>query len=362
MKIITYLIYILSLIQSFEILPKEYIDLNNTIFIWGTLFLFIVFFIFNLFYNYRYDKFVLTSIILLIISLFLSYLNNKFQHGALALFIIFFGYFFFFIGQSRFKYGYFIHYSFFTLGLIYCVLPVFLHLFFQTQSLLSPYDNTFKGFATHRNSYGYMAGILILIILIKEIKYLYVFIPPLIIGLILSQSRSSLIATFVSLMYVKISNSNRKKLLISISIIISLVIYFLFSIYSTRNNDEGDIGRLILVNDYIDFISKNPIWGYGGDYQIEYYNKFVSEFEIFPAHNTILQVWASFGIIVLCFFINVLYQYLKRKGLVARSIWIYLIFLGMFQPTLSLGVGTLFCLISILANYYDNFQHKINFY
>jgi hypothetical protein len=354
MNLITYLIFILCLIQSFEIIPRNYLIFNNLLFFWGSFLLFLISFVINFNNSFKYNKSISSRIFLLIIALFFSFFYNNFQHGSLALFIVFFGYHFMFLSQNNIQFNKLIHYTFFILGFIYCVIPVIVYFTFPNFNLIDPIDSTFRGFASHRNSYGYMVGLFILIILIKNIKSFYVFILPLTIGLFLSQSRSSLIALLVSFFYYKISNTNYKKILIIISILLISVFYLIFSTYSTRINDEGDIGRLLLINDYLDYIFKNPTWGYGGDYQIEYFNTYSNEYEIFPAHNTVLQVWASFGIIVLFLFINLLYKIFILKGFISRSIWIYLFLLSMFQPTLSIGVGTMFCLIAILATYYQN--------
>jgi len=179
----------------------------------------------------------------------------------------------------------------------------------------------------------------------------HIVIPFLVCGLILSQNRSSLIATLIASLYLLSNRYKKLKKLFMyfISFILLAIAYQLFTKYSTRSVAASDQWRISMITQFIEFIKAHPIWGYGGDYQI-----FMGG-ELNLAHNTIIQIWASFGVIVLVSFFMLYFHIMKRFNTYGRAFFLYILILGMFQPTLGVGINYLFCIITIFAIYYNQY-------
>ena len=134
-----------------------------------------------------------------------------------------------------------------------------------------------------------------------------------------------------------------------IAFILIAIAYQMFTQYATRDMAVSDQVRINMMTQIKEFIKAHPIWGYGGDYQV------YAGDELNPAHNTILQIWASFGVIVVVSFFMLYFHIMTRFNTYGRAFFLYILILGMFQPTLIVGINSLFCIRNIFAIDYNQY-------
>lgn len=349
-NITSYFILLINLLSfQFQNFSTKY----STFFITINLILFIIAFLFHIYCNTRINRKIFLLIALLTFALLCSYAFNGFHSGKLSLIIVFFGYIYLFGILPKYK----------LLDLfertinLYClatgVLPVLLYLMFRFSYML--YDGCFIGFSSNRSAYGYIAGLTILTYVIKNNKLSYLIIPIAIYGLLIAQTRTSLIAMLVSSMYIIINRQQKIKKwnLYFVGLFVLLFAYYLFTHFTTRNIEVGDMGRVNLLLKYFDFIKSNPIWGFGGDYMVKIYSQQGDIYRTMTAHNVIFQTWASFGVFVLILFLILFFKNMFRFSTNGKAFFLYLFLLGLFQPALGIGVGVLLVIITMTAVYYN---------
>lgn len=212
---------------------------------------------------------------------------------------------------------------------------------------------TFCGFSLHRNAYGFYAGLSTLLLMSFDYNRffkLFSFIM-LAIGLFLASSRSSILATLVCVTYFnweKITIKLKALLIVVVSCIVGLI-YILANIFDSRLFTVGYQDRSSLNDIFISAVLKSPILGYGGGVLINGD----------PCHNFIFQVSADYGIVALLCYLYLFYLLFKRSNINSRSILIFLIIIGLFQPYLSLNLPVQFMLISFLfVTGFNNITHN----
>ena len=298
-----------------------------------------------------------TSLYLLLglaLSVSISYFVNGSKGGLFAIPLIIFGYAAMYLILPKFKFPKYIYNCVFTFGLGYSVFPVLNYIIFNDLSMIA-YDGTFKGFAGHRNAYGFLAGLTILMIIShKKRNVLYLIVPIIGYGLMLAQSRSTIIATMIGILIMSglslRSWTNRAKIATAIIgfsylYILAMDYWTLFNISNSstfsmaRNMVSADNGRIEHLDHFYKFIQANLFWGYGGAYTV-----WGS-----PAHNVIIQETANYGLISVILFLVLYYLNMSQYSSDGKAYFAYLLVLGMFQPALGIGINWLIALVVITA-------------
>lgn len=190
----------------------------------------------------------------------------------------------------------------------------------------------------------------------RRLKWI-LFASVLYVSLVLSTSKTSIIALSVALaMYVTITRIKRTmRIALVLIIIASLWITLpLIDTYIKSYVDSQNIitltGRLPLWADVWHMIKQNPFLGYG--FASFYYNTNYMAFSAYHAHNELLQQWFTLGIPGVCFTVG-LYTYFLRwhwnRPWLRMLLW-YCVIRGITEPeqfgtVLPLG---LFCLMGYI--------------
>lgn len=200
---------------------------------------------------------------------------------------------------------------------------------------------TFSGFALHRNFYGIITGVTIILVYFKKWKIYWktLFLSLLAIGLLLSACRTAMIATVLSFISILIMNKKislpYKTLILGTILIVCGIVYSIITNpqYALRDIEKNS-AREIIYSGFYEFILEDPILGKGEN--VVYISH---EFpEGAPAHNFILQTSANYGIPTLlfwCLLLLLVYKYGKpfvKLGLVYLFPW------GITQPYWGFGV------------------------
>lgn len=155
---------------------------------------------------------------------------------------------------------------------------------------LYTYDS-FRGFTLDRIQFSYLAGLLFLMLYLQNsIKYKYIILLMLLIGLFLAQSRASIVALFISLIFLYRGNI-KNSLLISFGILMFSIFWYIYAARVDLIGDPGD--RIGIIYSSISTIFLNDIltllFGSGNLYTMA--NNGVQP------HNSILQTMLDFGIV-----------------------------------------------------------------
>ncbi len=213
---------------------------------------------------------------------------------------------------------------------------------------------SFCGWGTHRNHYGFYAGLSLLLLYINKnnIFVRIICTAILLIGIFLSGCRTVLLASFVVLFYLAWKNTTWKQRLLFFIVAASAVFALFYfgnelesRIISSENDDRNE-----LVNLFIAIILANPVFGTGsatmafsGNYS-----------EGSPCHNFLLQTSADFGIPVMFMFLYFLFLIFKSSTREGRAVLIYLVLFGLTQPYFTFNCPIQFTLIAYLFIVYYN--------
>lgn len=252
--------------------------------------------------------------------------------------------------------------------LIWCVLPILcLPLVSSSEKVLffTAEDGsltTFTGFALHRNFYGMVVGMVIILLLKLKLNKLFKLssFMILLIGVFICSSRSAIVSVVVvlSIDYIFAEKSLFLKHLpfIILGVVILCIAYSLYSQYSLRTGSDND-ARNELYQGFFSMISEHPIWGYG--YPVKYYSIRPNFVAGSPAHNFIVQLWADYGLIVLLSFLFLLFFVYKKMGRYSRMFLMYVMVWGLFQPYFGFGIPSSQVTVPILLGYLmDNYNLK----
>lgn len=235
-------------------------------------------------------------------------------------------------------------------------------LFFYSSSEIGDFnDNDFSGYAYHKNAYGYICGLLIIILQYLNIKRIYKFIliPLIIICILFSGCRSVLVSIlgvfFISYFKNKsekfhlirnhLGRAGTKKLrlrymglIILIVAISSVAIMFLI-----QNSIFDDPFRLLIYEHFFSVIKSNFYFGVGEPVFFDSDD---------PAHNFILQILADNGFFCFIAFMWVIFRIFKSSTKMGQMLIIYLLLVSLFQPTLSLSApSSLFTVLLLMPSF-----------
>lgn len=296
-------------------------------------------------------------ILILWLSYMLSLLFTSFQTGLMAIFAIPIIYIVIF--QIIAHYGIPDKYLIYATLILstWCILPILyipiasiehkIMLFNGREDSLTLYS--FGGFAIHRNYYGFYVGLsIILLTFYDDIKKYRIFLYPLLfIGLILSESRSSIIGTITCVAFFYINKKGLKlsklfPMAIGLGLIAFLWYYFNQNFASREIASNTD--RWELYYGFFNIFLDNFFWGTGG-VSLYFSNNYP---EGSPAHNFILQTLADYGIFTsLVFFFFIGYNFFYGS-IYSKILWSYLLVFGLFQPYFTFGIPISFTLIIYL--------------
>jgi hypothetical protein len=245
----------------------------------------------------------------------------------------------------------------FTL-LIWCISPIIylivmpLNIKIQLFSIDSMSGTvSFGGFGLHRNVYGFYTGISIILLMCSNMQLKWKIILGLFLfaGLLLSESRSALIATTIAISFYSFykNKENRIKtfLFLIFFLLISLLLFYVYSNFTSRGVAENDDSpRKELISGFYSIISKNFLWG-TGEYTLVFSKK---NPDGLPAHNFILQSAADYGIFVSFSFFALLYFVWKRMGLYSKTLWLFLFIVSLVQPYFQIDIPSRFFLFIAL--------------
>lgn len=236
--------------------------------------------------------------------------------------------------------------------LLWCILPL-VHFFFSSRDTqLLFYTNlegsisTFSGYAFHRNWYAIYVGMTILLLLFSNFKWSVKCILGLLllIGLVMSESRSVFVSVVCSILvycFFKYKLNGRFLFLLLVLSVVSFFLYVYFDEYSLRGYaSSGDDGRSEIWNYYWSFIKDHFFWGNGKPLL------YVDSYSLLPnyAHNFVLQSVADYGILSLVFFLLYLVCHFVSISNKAKTLFVYLIIISLFQPYYMMGTPTLFAM------------------
>lgn len=220
--------------------------------------------------------------------------------------------------------------------------------------------NTFRGFALHRNFYGFYTGLTVLLFMMssanKSIKITVII--TCFLGLILCGSRSSQLCTIVSMVILMVLK-NKKLIYIIIPIGVScLAIFSYFSqTLELRSSNYGDNDdRVEILKGFGKMISERPIIGYGK--MTQYYP--IASPDEFPAHNIIAQVWADYGILTLLSFLILLLLAYQKSDKTFKVLFSYLLLISLSQPYFYVSLAWTFMVIIILLGNCASFNDRRN--
>lgn len=123
--------------------------------------------------------------------------------------------------------------------------------------------------------------------------------------------------------------------------VVSFFLYVYFDEYSLRGYaSSGDDGRSEIWNYYWSFIKDHFFWGNGKPLL------YVDSYSLLPnyAHNFVLQSIADYGILSLVFFLLYLVCHFVSISNKAKTLFVYLIIISLFQPYYMMGTPTLFAM------------------
>lgn len=206
--------------------------------------------------------------------------------------------------------------------------------------------STFRGYALNRNEYSFYAGLSIIVLFLSRINKIMkiLFILAIIASILLAESRTTIIALVICYLYIKHEKNKFTILMISkylLGISFLYGVMTLYQNYSVRGIEQltnySDRKEIIYI--YIDSIQNNLFWGVGKNF-IDYNGD--------VAHNFIIQIIASYGIFVFASFIFFIYTLWKKTNKNFRTILLYLMFFGLFQPYFSLASINNMTLIAVI--------------
>lgn len=162
----------------------------------------------------------------------------------------------------------------------------------------------------------------------------------LVLGLVLTTSRGAYLGVLVILIYYFYSIIKNKKIAIVLFLIIATFTFVIFSHWLDNNPYEASrlsrsSDRMDITKIAIEYISYNPIVGYGGNtieqlthVKINYKTKLT----ISHTHNWVLEIIVRYGIVGFIFFSGMLislYKSIKDKD--CKFLFLLYVFLALFQ-------------------------------
>lgn len=289
---------------------------------------------------------ITVTIIILWLLFLLSIVINGFKSGGFAIIGIPVSLilFFYILKDLSFKKEH-LQITFYIL-LIWSIIPLIMMVVspsLRASFFTAPEGNlmTFSGFALHRNFYGIITGLALLLVYFKDWHRFWklVILMILTIGILLSACRTAMLAVILSFLFILFMNkrvSVIKKTLILFMILLSCgIIYSVITNpqYALRKIDK-DSNREALYSGFYELILEDPILGKGEN--VVYTSH---EFpEGAPAHNFILQTSANYGIPALLFWCLLLLLVYKHGKPFAKLGLVYLFLWGITQPYWGFGV------------------------
>ena len=227
--------------------------------------------------------------------------------------------------------------------IVFLLVPFFVHIFhflitnqnyfnipFAPQLYI--YDS-FRGLTVDRNQYGFLAGLLILLLSYSDnIKYRKIYIIFTIIALGYTVSRASIVALFLAFLFKYGRNISIKMigfLFLSISFLIILI---LFSERTFIFQDGGN--RLGILSDCIKFIFKDGFFSF----MTGIGNLYTSTKHSNQPDNLILQTIMDFGFFAAILWLWLLYRFFRCLNKSAQSVFIFVFLYGFFHVGFSLLV------------------------
>lgn len=315
------------------------------------------------------SKNIITLLILLSYFFYLlSIVFNGFRSGGFAILGIPISFLVFFVICKKYKFNV-IHLKITNIViLIWAIAPIILLLnpAIRISFFTAPAGNimTFSGFAIHRNFYGFIVGLSLILLyfsnfgIIKKIICLI----PIFLGIYLSSCRTLLVSLILTFGYLIFSNDSISKkiksFLICGGIVISCSGYWIMTDpeYSLRNMDNND-DREELYTSFIDVIFEKPLLGYGEN--VTYTSQTFPEGA--PAHNFILQTSANYGIPTMIMWCLLLLAVFYYGSPFIRLILVYLLMWGLTQPYWGFGVFSAHIIVSLfIAHLLDSNLHSFS--
>jgi len=232
------------------------------------------------------------------------------------------------------------------------VVPVIVYLMFHPASMLGEFTGTFRGLHSNRNAFSYLAGVFIVWSL-NQRKWIYFLLSAILLwGIIIAESRAVLIALFVVILvfaFVRRGNGMSRALSAAAAVAFVAGVIAVYIATSVRLENYGDVGRVFVIQEYIEFIKNNLMLGNGGDLFFEYYNPFIRDVESYNAHNFALHIISGYGLPVFIIYCWLIATHLRTQNLRQNLFWIYIYVIGLFQPTVLLGFSTLHVLVALFS-------------
>ncbi|MDD2806221.1 MAG: hypothetical protein PHV33_11750 [Elusimicrobiales bacterium] len=213
----------------------------------------------------------------------------------------------------------------------------------------SSYDGSFGGFSAHKNAYGVLVGIAVILILPRLNLYWLLGLFVLLYGVLLSQSRATMLSIFAATTYYLAASKRQYfKKFFAVVLIVSVPQLITFvTEYGVREIFVDD-ARSAINQQYIELISGNVLLGSGGNATIVDYKG-----GDMRAHNFLLQSWADYGMFFVLAYLILLAVLWRRYSNISRALIIFMVIFGLFQPYMDPGgLGPVLMLCFLLITYY----------
>lgn len=235
--------------------------------------------------------------------------------------------------------------------ILWTTLPVLLLFVYPPahQMFTSYYEGSFGGFASHKNGYGVLAGISVILLLMSSSRYSLIGIAIILYGILLSRSRATILALGVAVIYfLVVSKKQHLRRFMAIVVTLSIPELIRFLRESGVRDLFVDDARTTISHRYWEVISANMFVGSGGVSTVVDFNGMDIN-----AHNFILQSWADYGLFFVLSYLFLGYALWRKTGPQGRVFILFAFVFGLFQPYMDPGVmGYTLMLVYILIAYH----------
>lgn len=306
----------------------------------------------------KYRKSTVLLILVLTFFVNLSFLNNGYAAGRLAILSIPLGFIYLFVVLDYYRIPDgtmdVIKWTFVT----WAALPVLLYLLPGplAQQLMDS-DGTFAGFAGSRNGYAFYGGFAVLLLLLGRSRWRFVPILMIGYGCILAESRTVVLSLGLSILYyvVFVLKAGTRRGLTAAVIVISALAYLLLQSGQVRDVAFAqDTNRILLLAGHLEFIENHLLWGAGGSFSADDVGAQLTEAPAgySPAHNFILETLTGYGILVSLVYFSLLFHVWRKYRGEGRLFLIYMFAYGLTQPGMGLRALSVNILLLYLCTIY----------
>ncbi|OGO29006.1 MAG: hypothetical protein A2W33_07380 [Chloroflexi bacterium RBG_16_52_11] len=247
---------------------------------------------------------------------------------------------------------------------IAAILPVVIYVLMPAaREGFESYEGHFKGFETSRTTYGFVACVAFSLHLLERRRGWLVWISAILIGTFMAQSRIAVVI-FAALSIYTLRHDhrikNKKLALVALGITLPVMVAVFVAIGSRGDELFEESMRYILLQNHIDYVMANLLFGAGGDITLEAIVMPDGGLKVgsVSAHNFIVETLVGFGLLATITWLALLWVLWKNINRTGRAFMIFLIIYGMFHNGFGLSVLNsanyiLLTLAVFIKNYFE---------